>query len=131
MNINQKLKTKMSNEFILMPRTHKIIDSRGNEIKSIRSLAKSLGVAKSTISHALNKKGQWSHNGITYFSANPVPSKTVKENPVDAVEKILQNDKEYQDYLTKKNSVNEVKKVSFELYDFKLDKRLKVVIVMQ
>jgi hypothetical protein len=113
----------MSNEFILMPRTHKIIDDRGNEIKSIRSLAKSLGVAKSTISHAMNKKGQWVHNGITYFSANPVGSKTVQENPVNAVEKILQNDKEYQDYLTKKNSVNEVKKVSFQLYDFKLDKK--------
>ena len=114
----------MSNEFILSPRAHKIIDDLGNEIKSIRALARELGVPKSTISSALNRKGIWKYKNRTYYSANPINNKTVQENPVNAVEKILQNDKEYQDYLTKKNSVNEVKKVSFELYDFKLDKKV-------
>lgn len=113
----------MSNEFVLSPRIHKIIDDKGNEIKGIRTLARKLGVPKSTISSALNRKGRWTYNGVTYYSANPI-NKEINVAPQDTVDKILQNDKEYQDYLAKKNSIHEVKNVSFQLYDFKLDKKI-------
>lgn len=109
--------------------SNKIVDSTGKIHNSIRQLAKTIHVKRERISKALNEKGVFVHNGVSYLlfskavsaETTPVtpPATTVATTPeiVTVTVPVEREDEaEYQDYLKYKRA----SEVPFEKFTFNL-----------
>lgn len=114
---------------------NKIVDTQGRIYNSIRQLTKSIHVDRGRISKALNKKGVFVHNGVTYMlykdavkcassdSCVVKATSTVLNPGVTQPEPIIvsvpverEDEAEYQDYLKYKRA----SEVPFEKFTFHL-----------
>lgn len=105
----------MNTNYITPSVSNRVVDENGNEYRSIRSLAKSLGVHKDCISNQFKKGNPYVCKGHTY--------RLVETNYVDSpvqVEPIQdpQIQSEYEEFLKQR----EVSELPFEIYDFKFSK---------
>lgn len=104
-----------------------IVDDKGNEYYSARSLAKHLGINKKTILNRLKKGEPFIHDGITYKLKDVIylegnvnnetkPIAVVKTEEQKEVERII-NSEEYKGFIEAKS----VSELPFEKYTFDVD----------
>lgn len=104
-----------------------IVDDKGNEYYSARSLAKHLGINKKTILNRLKKGEPFIHDGITYKLKDVIylegnvnnetkPIAVVKTEEQKEVERII-NSEEYKGFIVAKS----VSELPFEKYTFDVD----------
>lgn len=93
--------------------SNKIVNENGDVYSSVRSLARNIGVGKSTILYNLRNKGYFKYNGVSYFAVEtkPISDKVNKKEQIVIAPR--DDEEEYQQFL----EASKVSKQPFELYN--------------
>lgn len=94
-----------------------IVDEKGNQYPSIRSLAKKIGVSRMTINRRITEKGKYTKDGHTYTLYSESSEKTENDKKIEEYEKIIES-QEYKEFLNVKNTQG----LPFETYNIELKK---------
>lgn len=100
---------------------NQIVDENGKVYKSLRDLAKELGVVRETVSYNMKKYGVYTHNGLRYFMMNPKPMDEASAPKV--VFQPREDEEEYEEFRKTKKAIQDVRDLSFKEYDFSARKR--------